>query len=89
MQILETLIEENDGDPVTWHLLGLAYYSGHNYTEAQEIVDKGKVLLAKYGIPADDELATLFEELQTAITEALALQGGSGADAAGDAAGAK
>lgn len=73
------MIEENDSDPVTWHLLGLAYYSGHSYKEASEIVDKGKALLAKLHVPKDDEIVSLFEELTSAIAEAIAMEGGQAA----------
>ena len=34
-QVLEDLVEEDDSNPHTWHLLGMAYYGGHMLDEAQ------------------------------------------------------
>lgn len=33
--MLEDLVEEDDSNPHTWHLLGMAYYGGHMLDEAQ------------------------------------------------------
>ena len=34
-QVLEDLVEEDDSNPHTWHLLGTAYYAGGMLEEAQ------------------------------------------------------
>ncbi|GFR51970.1 hypothetical protein Agub_g14496, partial [Astrephomene gubernaculifera] len=46
IDVLEGLIEEDDRVPETWHLLALAYYSGHQYGEAAEVLGRGQALLA-------------------------------------------
>lgn len=70
IQVVEDLVEEDDSNPHTWHLLGLAYYGGHMFEEAQEIYEKGMQLLKKLKIPEDDEVHDDFADLQSAIEEA-------------------
>ena len=55
-KVLEGLIEEDDRVPDAWHLLALAYYSGHQYVEAAEVLAKGQTLLAKLGAGPEDEI---------------------------------
>ena len=37
LQVLEDLVEEDDSNPHTWHLLGTAYYAGGMLEEAREV----------------------------------------------------
>ncbi|PNH10286.1 hypothetical protein TSOC_003020 [Tetrabaena socialis] len=77
------LVEEDDRVPDAWHLLALAYYSGHQYAEAAEVLAKGQALLKAMGAGPKDEITQVFADLQSAIKEALELaqpgqQGGPG-----------
>lgn len=74
VQVLEGLIEEDDRVPDAWHLLALAYYSGHQYSEAAEVLEKGKALLQAMGAGPEDGITQVFGELESAIREALAMQ---------------
>eukprot|EP00198_Chlamydomonas_reinhardtii_P010661 XP_001699998.1 hypothetical protein CHLREDRAFT_166839 [Chlamydomonas reinhardtii] len=71
LEVLEGLIEEDDRVPDAWHLLALAYYSGHQYVEAAEVLAKGQALLAKLGAGPEDEITQEFAELDSVIKEAM------------------
>ncbi|PNW86960.1 hypothetical protein CHLRE_02g103050v5 [Chlamydomonas reinhardtii] len=71
IDVLEGLIEEDDRVPDAWHLLALAYYSGHQYVEAAEVLAKGQALLAKLGAGPEDEITQEFAELDSVIKEAM------------------
>ncbi|PNH10263.1 hypothetical protein TSOC_003022 [Tetrabaena socialis] len=76
-------VQEDDRVPDAWHLLALAYYSGHQYAEAAEVLAKGQALLKAMGAGPKDEITQVFADLQSAIKEALELaqpgqQGGPG-----------
>ncbi|KAG2454618.1 hypothetical protein HYH02_000459 [Chlamydomonas schloesseri] len=73
IDVLEGLIEEDDRVPDAWHLLALAYYSGHQYAEAAEVLAKGQALLAKLGAGPEDEITQEFADLESAIKEAIAV----------------
>ncbi len=60
----------------TWHLLGLSYYSGHMYDDAAEIVSHGMKLMEKMGVGQEEEIASSFAELHSAVEEARALEQG-------------
>ncbi|KAG2484624.1 hypothetical protein HYH03_016578 [Edaphochlamys debaryana] len=75
IDVLEGLIEEDDRVPDAWHLLALAYYSGHQYSEAAEVLAKGQALLKAMGAGPEDDITHVFSDLESAIKEALALEG--------------
>ncbi|KAG2436429.1 hypothetical protein HXX76_006732 [Chlamydomonas incerta] len=79
IDVLEGLIEEDDRVPDAWHLLALAYYSGHQYAEAAEVLAKGQALLAKLGAGPEDEITQEFADLESAIKEAITVTGASAA----------
>jgi DNA-binding SARP family transcriptional activator len=79
-QVLEDLIEEHDSAPDVWHLLSLAYYSGGQLEEAGEVLERGRQLLARLGVPPGDEIHDSYEDLAAAIAEARA-GGGKGGGA--------
>lgn len=66
--------QEDDSVLDVWHLLGLSYYSGHEYDDAAEIVAHGMKLMAKQGVGAEEEISSSFAELHSAVEEARALQ---------------
>ena len=68
--MLEDLVEEDDSNPHTWHLLGTAYYAGGMLEEAQEVHAKGMALLKKLRVPEDEEVYGDFADLQGAIEDA-------------------
>ncbi|GAX77182.1 hypothetical protein CEUSTIGMA_g4628.t1 [Chlamydomonas eustigma] len=70
IQVLEDLVEEDDCNPHTWHLLGTAYYAGGMLEDAQEIHDKGLALLKKLKVPQDDDVYHDFADLKGAIEDA-------------------
>ncbi|KAG1672225.1 hypothetical protein FOA52_002926 [Chlamydomonas sp. UWO 241] len=67
IQVLEEMVEEDDSNPHTWHLLGMAYYGGGMLEEATEIYENGLKLLKKLGVPEDDEVYEDYEDLKGAI----------------------
>jgi hypothetical protein len=79
MQVLEDLLAENDSVLDVWHLLGLSYYSGGMYKEAEEICNMGLQLLQKQHVGPEEDIALSFQDLQSAIQEAQAASGGSDA----------
>ena len=70
IQVLEALVEEDDRNGHTWHLLGMAYYAGGMLDEAKEIHANGIELLKKLKVPKDDELYADFADLASAIETA-------------------
>lgn len=78
-QVLEDLIEEDDSNPDVWHLLALAYYSGHQYEEATETLAKGQTLLTKLGVGQEEDIAVSMTDLAAAIAEAVQQQQAAGA----------
>lgn len=78
IDVLEGLLEENDSVPDVWHLAALAYYSGHEYDEAEQLLEGGMKLLQQMAIGPQEELAVSFADLKSAISEAKqAAAGGS------------
>ena len=71
IQVLESLVEEDDRNAHTWHLLGMAYYAGGMLEEAKEIHEKGMALLKSLKVPEDDDLYADFADLASAIEHAL------------------
>eukprot|EP00798_Chlamydomonas_sp_ICE-L_P014213 gene14213-20183_t len=69
IQVLEGLIEEDDSNPATWHLLGLAFYSAELYEEAQAVYEGGMDLLKKLHISPEEDICSEFEDLRSAIEE--------------------
>lgn len=81
IEVLESLVAEDDMDPNAWHMLGLAYYSGGHLAEAEEALERGEALLGKLGVPADHELRGHYEDLKDAVQDAKAKMGeGAGAE---------
>lgn len=70
LQVLEDLVAEDDCNPDVWHLLGLAYYSGHQFEEALEAADACGLLITKLGILPDAEVVHNLAELRSGITDA-------------------
>ncbi|KAF5838153.1 hypothetical protein DUNSADRAFT_3348 [Dunaliella salina] len=73
-EVLESLIEEDDSNPHFWHLLGLAFYSGHHYEEALEAVGKSGTLMQQLRIPRNDDIWAEMEDLSSAIREAMGVR---------------
>lgn len=69
-QVLEDMVEEDDSNPHTWHLLGMAYYGGGMLDEASEIYENGLKLLKKLGVPEEDDVYDDYEDLKGAIEHA-------------------
>jgi hypothetical protein len=70
---LEDLLAENDSVLDVWHLLGLAYYSGGQLEEAEEVTAHGlKLLQQQQQVEEQEEIAVCFADLQSAISEAKA-----------------
>jgi kinesin family protein 5 len=71
-------LQEDDDVLDTWHLLGLSYYSGHMYEDAAEIMAHGMKLMQKRGVGEEEEIASSFAELHSAVEEARALEARGG-----------
>lgn len=72
IQVLEDLLAENDSVLDVWHLLGLAYYSGGQLEEAEEVTAHGLKLMQQQQVGAEEDIAVCFADLQSAISEAKA-----------------
>lgn len=72
IQVLESLVEEDDRNAHTWHLLGMAYYAGGMLEEAKEIHEKGMSLVKSLKVPEDDDVYSDFADLASAIEHAKA-----------------
>jgi hypothetical protein len=78
VQILDSLLCENDEAPHVWHLLALAYYAGSCFEEAEEALQQGEKLLATACVAHDEETVGLFHELRERINEGKAVATAAG-----------
>lgn len=62
---------EHDDVPHTWHLLALAHYAGHDYEEAHEALNYGLKVVHKLGKAGDEDLMSMFHELQECLAEVI------------------
>eukprot|EP00892_Ulva_mutabilis_P010932 jgi/Ulvmu1/8210/UM041_0019.1 len=69
LEVLETLLCEQDDVPHTWHLLALAHYAGQNFQEAREALEYGLKVIDKVGKQGDAEMMGMFLELQQCLAE--------------------
>lgn len=67
VNVLEELLEENDGVPDVWLLLAVAHRAGGELDEAAEAARKGTSVAKKLGLPSGHEVAAALEELGTEL----------------------
>ena len=87
IEVLETLVAEDDMDPNVWHMLGLAYYSGGSLREATEAASRGEALLERMGVPREEDIWQQYADLRDAIEDARGKLGedGEGGEGSGGA----
>ncbi|GFH22266.1 TPR_REGION domain-containing protein [Haematococcus lacustris] len=71
VEVLQSLVEEDDTNPDVWQLLSLALYSGHQYEEALEAIVRGQSLMRRMRVPKADPHWAGFEELAGAVKDAM------------------
>ncbi|GFH26459.1 TPR_REGION domain-containing protein, partial [Haematococcus lacustris] len=71
VEVLHSLVEEDDTNPDVWQLLSLALYSGHQYEEALEAIVRGQSLMRRMRVPRADPHWAGFEELAAAVKDAM------------------
>jgi kinesin family protein 5 len=79
-QVLEGLLEENDGVPEVWLLLAVAHRASGALAAAAATAEEGCALVRKLGVPAGDEVAAALAEL---VAEVAAEAGEAGPPAGG------
>lgn len=83
IEVLETLVAEDDMDPNVWHMLALAYYSGGHFDECRESLERCEGLLRKLGVPETEEIWASAKDMSEALADAVDKCGGAGGAGAG------
>ena len=83
IEVLESLVEEDDSNPHVWHLLSLAYYSGGHWEEAEDAFGRGETLLRRLQVGKEEPIWADVADLRDALDDAKRKLGDSGAERRG------
>lgn len=75
VQVLESLLCENDEAPHTWYLLALAHYGGGDFDAAFDTLEHGTRFMQALPGEAHADAQELYHELRERIREGQALVG--------------